>query len=138
MIVWDTNIVSEFMRTTPHANVFAWTQRQPLARVSAVTVEEVTRGIARLPLGRRQRELAAVWISLQSDRRLTVLPYGQTEAERCGLLLANGERIGRPLSHPDAQIAATCLVRGATLATRNTSDFDHIEGLELVNPFRAQ
>lgn len=38
---------------------------------------------------------------------------------------------------PDAIIAATALVYGLTLVTRNTSDFKNIEGLELVNPWDA-
>lgn len=38
---------------------------------------------------------------------------------------------------PDAIIAATALVYGLTLVTRNTSDFKNIEGLNLVNPWDA-
>lgn len=36
---------------------------------------------------------------------------------------------------PDAIIAATALVNGLTLISRNTKDFNKIEGLDLVNPF---
>ena len=36
---------------------------------------------------------------------------------------------------PDAIIAATSLVHGLTLITRNTKDFDNIEGLHVVNPW---
>src|SRR6056297_802232 len=36
---------------------------------------------------------------------------------------------------PDAIIAATSLVHDLTLITRNTKDFDNIEGLHVVNPW---
>lgn len=41
---------------------------------------------------------------------------------------------GRPISIPDAQIAAIALAHGATLATRNAKDFDGT-GIALVNPW---
>ena len=36
---------------------------------------------------------------------------------------------------PDAIIGATALVNNLTLVTRNISDFDGIEGLEIINPY---
>jgi predicted nucleic acid-binding protein len=36
---------------------------------------------------------------------------------------------------PDAIIAATALVNKFTIITRNTKDFDKIEGLEVLNPY---
>ena len=44
------------------------------------------------------------------------------------------ERVGAPISGFDAQIAAICRAQGAALATRSTSDFDHL-GLTLINPW---
>jgi predicted nucleic acid-binding protein len=51
-----------------------------------------------------------------------------------GRLRAKRESIGRPISVQDAMIAAICLANGATLATRNTRDFEGLD-LKLVNPF---
>jgi len=36
---------------------------------------------------------------------------------------------------PDAIIAATALIHDLTLLTRNTSDFNRITGLEIINPW---
>jgi predicted nucleic acid-binding protein len=45
------------------------------------------------------------------------------------------ENTGLSVSMADAQIAAICLARGATLATRNTKHFEGL-GLTLINPWR--
>jgi len=44
--------------------------------------------------------------------------------------------LGRPISHPDAQIAALAQVRGAKLATRNVGDFEGC-GIEVVDPWKS-
>jgi predicted nucleic acid-binding protein len=42
---------------------------------------------------------------------------------------------GRKIKLPDAVIAATCLVHGMTLVSRNIKDFKNIEGLTVINPW---
>ncbi|WP_156036798.1 hypothetical protein [Glycomyces sp. NRRL B-16210] len=49
-------------------------------------------------------------------------------------MTAERDRIGRPISMEDAQMAAICLSRRAMLATRNTKDFDGL-GITLINPW---
>ena len=44
-------------------------------------------------------------------------------------------RKARKTKLPDAIIAATALVNKLTIITRNTKDFDKIEGLEVLNPY---
>ncbi len=44
-------------------------------------------------------------------------------------------KLGLPISHADCQIAAITCQYGCTLVTRNTKDFQKIEGLTLLNPF---
>jgi predicted nucleic acid-binding protein len=44
---------------------------------------------------------------------------------------------GRPATQFDAQIAAIARSRGAILATRNTSDFEHC-GVAVLNPWIAR
>ena len=51
--------------------------------------------------------------------------------------VAASEAAGRPASMADAQIAAICLSHGATLATRNTKDFEAF-GVALVNPWNPR
>jgi hypothetical protein len=58
-----------------------------------------------------------------------VIPFGHDEARVWGVLSA---RTSKPGS--DNQIAATALVRGAVLATRNVRHFSS-SGVSLVNPY---
>ena len=54
-----------------------------------------------------------------------------------GLLRAQAEAAGRPMSLGDAQVAATARCHGATIATRNTGDYE-VTGPPLVDPFDAR
>lgn len=50
-------------------------------------------------------------------------------------MVTDREKLGRPITVADAQIAAICRVHRATLATRNIKDF-HDTGIELIAPGR--
>jgi len=65
------------------------------------------------------------------------LAFDERAASHYAKLVADRVRAGRPISVEDAQIAAVALAGGLVLATRNISDFAGIEGLSLVDPFRA-
>ncbi len=56
LIVLDTNVLSEFMRVEPDAQVLAWVDAQPAMElaIAAITVAEILHGLARLPSGQAQ------------------------------------------------------------------------------------
>jgi len=62
-----------------------------------------------------------------------ILPVDQSIADRWGLLRAQAQLKGRPLSVIDAILAATALQHNLTLVSRNVSDFS-VVGLAIVNP----
>lgn len=100
----------------------------------AVTVGELAYGIAKLEQGARRAALAAQlaeWRVRFSDRTHS---FGVSAAMIYGDLLAAARASGRPMSVPDAQIAAIAAEQGAAVATRNLSDFA-TTGLELINPW---
>ncbi|MGI8535451.1 MAG: type II toxin-antitoxin system VapC family toxin [Mycobacteriales bacterium] len=136
MIVLDTNVVSEFMRTAPSAAVVGWVQAQsaPQLCTTAVTLAEIRYGIARLSDGRRKEQLLAAAedvFTMFADR---VLAFdAAAAADYAGIVVARS-LAGTPISGFDAQIAAVCRRHGATLASRNTNDFDGV-GLALVDPW---
>jgi predicted nucleic acid-binding protein len=136
VIVLDTNIVSEAMRRDPSPELVAWSATVHPGEIylTAITRAEIRYGIERLPAGKRRKALAAKaerHLAAFSDR---TLPFDNPAADLYGLIVAERERAGRPISHEDAQIAAIARARGATVATRDTAGFDGV-GLRIVNPF---
>ncbi|MFC6707331.1 type II toxin-antitoxin system VapC family toxin [Flexivirga alba] len=135
IVVIDTNVVSEMMRLEPDLAVMEWVGRVGRLHTTAITVAEVEHGIARLPAGRRKERLAAVAAEVFADFGELILPFDAPAGHRYGRIVADRERAGRPITTADAQIAAICASAKATLATRNTRDFDGT-GVSLVNPWQ--
>jgi predicted nucleic acid-binding protein len=138
VIALDTNVISELARQVPDSAVLAWLDSLEAADVvtTAVTAAELRYGVARLPDGHRKRELAAVIRGiLMEDFQDRILPFDERASVRYADIVISRERTGRPIGVADAQIAAICSDLGATLATRNTSDFEET-GVELINPWK--
>jgi predicted nucleic acid-binding protein len=137
MIVLDTNVLSELLRPVPEARVLAWLENQPPASIftSAVTQGEILYGIRLLPDGQRRSKLwdAAVAI-FGEDFAGRVLSFDVDAAEAYAEIGALRRVAGRPISQFDAVIAGITLSRGASLATRNTKDFEGC-GIQVVNPW---
>jgi predicted nucleic acid-binding protein len=138
LIVVDTNVISELTRLSPMSEVLSWLDSLPAGDVAttAVTAAELLYGVARLPAGRRKSELAAaVRGLLRDDFQGRVLPFDEQAATEYADVVSRRERLGRAIGVPSAQIAAICRAVGATLATRNTDDFEGT-GVGLVNPWK--
>jgi toxin FitB len=138
VIVLDTNVISELARHVPDPGVLYWLDSLDVSEVAttAITAAELRYGVARLPDGRRKRELATVICGiLTEDFHGRVLPFDERASVRYADIVTGREQIGRPIGVADAQIAAICRDLGATLATRNVLDFEEA-GIELVNPWK--
>jgi toxin FitB len=137
VIVLDTNVVSELMRMKPAVAVLAWVDHQPTAEMylTAITVAELLYGVARLPDGKRKTDLAErIEALLSEDFEHRICPFDETAAAHYADIVVHRERIGRPISTVDAQIAATCRSYSALLATRNVDDFTDTT-VEIINPW---
>ncbi|MEE4022690.1 type II toxin-antitoxin system VapC family toxin [Gordonia sp. PKS22-38] len=137
MIVLDTNVVSEVLRSRPDPQVASWLESLTGdVAITAVTLAELLAGVRRLPAGRRSRALAArIDAAIEpylSDR--SVLAFDHVAAAQYADVLAARESAGLPIAMADAQIAAICRARNATCATRNTKDFAHT-GIDVVDPW---
>ncbi len=110
-----------------------WVSEVPPATVytTSVTLAEVRFGIACLPAGRRRTLLSDVADDVFADR---VLPFDAAAADQYVDIVVGREQAGAPISGVDAQIAAICRCRRATLATQNTDDFSLLD-LDLIDPW---
>lgn len=125
-------------RQNPDRNVLSWLDAQPTRDVAttAITTAELLYGATRLPDGRRKELLAAaVRTLINEDFYGRVEPFDNLAATRHATVVTEREQRGRPISVADAQIAAICYTREATLATRNTKDFSDT-GIELIDPWQ--
>lgn len=137
MYLLDTNVVSELRKAKAgkaDRNVTAWAASVPAAGLflSAISILELETGI--LLVERRDPAQGAVLRAWLDDHVLPafagrVLPVDTVVAQRCARL-----HVPDPRSDRDALIAATALVHGLTVVTRNVADFAPT-GVALVNPW---
>jgi predicted nucleic acid-binding protein len=137
MIILDTNVISELMRAKPEPVVVDWFRVRSLLEMAttAINLAEIRLGLARLPFGRRRRELEVTFNSLAArgfaDR---VFDFDASAADAYGDLAVERERAGRRLEGFDGLVAAIAKSRGMPIATRNTNDFEGL-GIEVINPW---
>lgn len=138
MYLLDTNVISELRKANGKADtqVLKWARSiaTPQLYLSAISALELEIGVLRIE--RRdpvQGALLRTWLEEQvlkafADR---ILPVDLPVARRCAQL-----HVPDPVSERDALIAATALVHGLILVTRNTVDFKTTGGV-LLNPWIA-
>ena len=130
----DTNALSELARPRPADAVLRWFAAQDAIAISVVSVEERAYGVARAPTARRPK--LAAWLEAMLGTVETIFDVTLAIARASGELRAAREDAGRPASQADMLIAATALVHGLTLATRNVPDFKGC-GVVVVDPFSS-
>lgn len=136
MIIVDTNVVAELMKTAPAPEVVAFLNEQAAADLflTAITLGEIGFGIEMLPFGKRRVQLERGLRRVADKFGDRILPFDEAAASHYGPLMAKRRSIGRPLAALDGQIAAIARAKGATVATRNVRDFESC-GVDLLNPF---
>lgn len=140
MFLLDTNVVSE-LRKVRHGkadpNVTAWAESADAGDlyVSAITVMELELGV--LSIERKdaaQGAMLRAWLEQHVLPEFSgrTLPVDTAVAQRCARLHVPDKRGER-----DALIAATALVHGMTMVTRNVADFKGT-GATILNPWQAR
>ena len=135
MYLLDTNVISE-LRKAARANcrVKAWAEQADiqLMHISVVSILEIRLGI--LSIQRKDATQAAIldsWLSRQVIPAFTgrIIPIDIGVALRCAEL-----HVPDPRSDRDSLIAATALVHGLTVVTRDTKDFQPT-GVKTLDPW---
>lgn len=135
MFLLDTNVLSELRRRErTHPKVAAWVDTVHAADLylSVITILEFEAGT--LQLARRdaaQGRVLRAWIDGKvmpafADR---ILPIDTAVAQCCARL-----HVPDPRAERDALIAATALIHGMRVVTRNVADFQPM-GVDLLNPW---
>lgn len=134
MILLDTNVISELMKREPNSTVIEWLDEQFShdLYLPAIVKAEIEMGIAIIDNGKRKQTLlqAAELVFMSFTSRC--LPFDGESATHYAKIIAFTKEQGRPMSVEDAAIAVQ---NSALLATRNTTDFDFLENLNLINPW---
>ncbi|MFN3546013.1 MAG: type II toxin-antitoxin system VapC family toxin [Mesorhizobium sp.] len=136
----DTNVLSETSRPQPSPDVLHWLAELDEDRgfVSVITIAELRRGALIVAPGRR-RETLLSWIDLELRDRFSsrIVPVDVDIADRWSDVMAASRAEGRGLGVMDGFIAATALVRGLTVVTRNVRDFAFL-GDRVMNPWGTE
>ncbi|MDC7789855.1 type II toxin-antitoxin system VapC family toxin [Rhodoplanes sp. TEM] len=138
MYLLDTNVVSELRRPDKaHPSVVAWAAQVPTPQVflSVISILEIEIGASRLARKDAvQGRVLRRWIDETVMPRFAdrILPIDTRVAQRCAALHGPDPRPER-----DAFIAATALVHGLIVVTRNTRDFEPLE-VDVLNPWRLE
>jgi predicted nucleic acid-binding protein len=134
----DTCVISELVRPEPDERVLKWvgSAEESALYISVLTLGELEKGIARLPASARRRKIES-WVRGDLAERFAgrVLAIDAAIAEKWGQLSGASESRGKPLPVIDALLAATGLVHGLVIVTRNTGDFERC-GARCLNPWK--
>jgi predicted nucleic acid-binding protein len=137
MFVLDTNVVSELRKVRsgqadPHVAQWADSVDAGSLHVSAITILELEIGILQMERGdTAQGARLRAWMenNVRPEFSERTLPIDARVALCCARL-----HMPDPRAERDALIAATALVHGMTVATRNLADFEPM-GVPLLNPW---
>lgn len=133
----DTNVVSEWVKQRPDANVIGWLADADEDRIclSVITFAEIRQGVEQMPAGRRHDALK-LWLQDELPARFEgrILTIDLLVADAWGAIMARSSEMGIGLGAMDAFFAATSKAHGLTLVTRNTRHFEKV-GIPLLNPW---
>ena len=127
------DVLSEPTRPSPHPHVLEWLRAHERdLRVDPIILGELRFGILLLPAGKRRTTLLR-WFD-QGVSRAECLAWDAATGLRWAELLADLRRRGKAMPLKDSMIAATALVHGLTVVTRNVRDFKKAK-VDVLDPF---
>jgi predicted nucleic acid-binding protein len=139
MFVLDTNVVSELRKVASgkaDPAVAAWAASTPAGSmyISAITVLELELGV--LAIERRDAPSGAVLRAWLDTRVLPTFAERTLSVDTAVAVRCAGLHVPDPRSERDALIAATALVHGMVVVTRNVRDFEPM-GVEVFSPWTS-
>lgn len=137
-MILDTCVLSELWKKRPNARVLRWFDATDDDRLflAAVTVGELAQGAHQLADAQLRATYHRRIEDLRSEFAARILPFDEVVAVRWGAMRGDQARRGRTLPVVDSMIAATAVVHGLPIATRNTADFAGL-GVTIIDPWET-
>jgi toxin FitB len=131
----DTNVICEPGKRRPNIKVVAWLDAltECDCALSVLTLGEIEKGVHAFPPGPERRKRDQALGALRQRFAGRILSVDDPVVAKWGELMGDAEREGHPLPAVDNLLAATAVVHGLTLATRDTGDI--APGVRVFNPF---
>jgi tRNA(fMet)-specific endonuclease VapC len=98
--------------------------------IPAVVIYELEVGLGKSKSPAKRRKQLQTLVNL-----VTVIPFGEQEAQAAAKIRTSLERLGTPIGPIDNLIAGTAVAHRCTLVTHNCKEFNRIKGLEVVDWF---
>jgi predicted nucleic acid-binding protein len=131
----DTNIISETRKThcNPRVKAFIEGIAGEDLYICSITIGEICYGMEKLQAGKKKHDLA-IWLYSRLPEWFNgrIISLDTEVMTEWGKIRANTDRT---MPAVDMMIASAAITHHMTLVTRNTGDFDGIEGLMLINPW---
>ena len=122
----DTNVISEQIKPFPNPNVIKMLNRkESMSAIPSVAWAECLFGIKRMPESRKKNIYSDYYINTVLNT-FSFIPFEEHAASIFSDIKSRLERIGKPASLLDMQIAATAIANNLILVTRNVKDFEAI------------
>lgn len=140
MIILDTNVLSEPLRSSPDGRLVEWLDAQIAETLflTTITLAEVRYGIAALPTGKRKTSLSdrfeAELLPLFAGR---VLTFDEPATREYAILRAQTRAAGMAIGDFDALIASIAKAHRFGVATRDVAPFEAAGVATVVDPFRS-
>jgi predicted nucleic acid-binding protein len=138
MIILDTNVISEAMKSQRHPAVQAWLDAQAAETLylTSITLAEMLFGVRILPAGKRKNALTQMLDGLMALFEDRVLAFDAAAAKNYAELADAARAAGKGFPMPDAYIAAIAFAHGFIVATRDVSPFKAV-GLTVIDPWES-
>lgn len=126
LLLLDTDVLSFILRGDPRADLYQRLVAEAELHISFMTYAELRYGALRADWGERRTAHLAAYLG-----EFAVYHTDSLLLERWASVRAEARARGRPISTPDAWIAATALELDCPLVTHNVRDFRDVAGLRI-------
>ena len=133
----DTNVISEMHKSYCDPKVKAFTDEISWENmfISSISIGELCYGVEKLPAGKKKHDLT-IWLHTKLPEwfKGRIISLDMDVMAEWGRIRA---RTNRTMPVLDSLIASAAITHHMTLVTRNSRDFQDIEGIMLINPWEA-